>query len=75
MQPVSVNQWMPFGRDDLDVLHPDAAQFAGHVICRSLHIRLVLWRRADAGNPQQVFQLTEKTLLVLARKINCRGSH
>src|SRR5207302_9536491 len=32
MQPVGINQRMSLGRDDLDVLHADAPQFAGHVI-------------------------------------------
>ncbi len=55
MQPVGIDQRMPLGCDDLDVLHPNAAQFVGHIVGRPLHIRLVFRRGADAGNAQQVF--------------------
>ena len=68
MQPVGINQRMSLGRDDLDVLHADAPQLAGHVIRRPLDIGFVLRQGADAGNAQQVFQFIQKTLLVLAGK-------
>ena len=55
MQPVGINQRMTFGRDDLDILHADAAQLAGDIIGSALDIGFVLGRGADAGNAQQIF--------------------
>jgi len=31
--------------------------------------------RADAGNAEKGLQLVKKTRLIIAGKINCRGSH
>ena len=58
MQPVGIDQRMAFGRDDFDVLHSNAPQFAGDVIRCTLDIGFVLGRGADAGNAQKVFQFT-----------------
>jgi hypothetical protein len=35
----------------------------------------VLVERAHAGNAQKIFQFAEETLLIIAGKIHCGGSH
>ena len=75
VEPIRVKQRMPLGRDDFNVLHADASQFAGHEVGRFLHVRFVFFQSADAGNAEKVFQLAYETLLVLTSKIKCRGGH
>ena len=36
-----------------------------------LHVGLVLFERADAGNAKQVFQFVQEALLVAAGVVNC----
>src|SRR5205814_5728420 len=50
MQPVSIDQWMARGLDDLNILNADALEFVGDELRRALHVVLVLRKRADAGN-------------------------
>src|SRR5215468_2808241 len=66
---------MPLGRNDLHVLHPNPAQFAGHKLGGLLHIRLVFLKRADTGNAKKIFQFTDEPLLILTGKIHCWRSH
>jgi len=66
---------MPLGGNDLNVLHADAAQFAGHEVGGFLHIGFVLFQRADAGDAEKILQFAKETLLMIAGKINRWGSH
>ena len=75
MQPVGVNQRMALGRDDLDVLHADAAQIVGHEVGGLVHIGLVFGEGADAGNAEKIFEFVEKALLIIAGEIDCGGGH
>ena len=74
MKPVAINQRMSLGLDDLNVLEADALQIGGHNFGGLAHIVFVLFRSADAGNAQQIFQLFQKALLVLAGIGNCGGN-
>jgi hypothetical protein len=47
---------------------------AGYNFGGLANVVFVLFRGADAGNAQQVFQLLEKALLVLAGIRNCGGN-
>ena len=40
-----------------------------------LHIRLVFSQGADTGDAKQILQLGQKSLLIAASIIHCRGSH
>ena len=75
VQPVGVDERMSLGGDDLDILHADAAQFVGHEVGGFLHVGLVLVERADAGNAEKIFEFVQKTLLIIAGKIDCGRSH
>src|SRR5271166_3403391 len=75
VQPVGVKQGMSLGRNDLDVVHPDAAQLGGHKFCRFLDVAFMFIERADAGNAEQGLKLVKKTRLIIAGKIYCWGSH
>ena len=66
---------MPLGGDDLDIVHPNAAQFGGNKFCRLQHIALMFIERADAGDAEKRLQFVEKTRLIITGKIDCRGSH
>jgi hypothetical protein len=66
---------MSLGRDYFHVLHADAAKFAGDKIRRFLHVVFMLVKGADAGDAEKIFQFAKKTLLIIADKIDCRGSH
>ena len=61
VQPVGVKQRMSLGGDDLDILHADAAQFAGHKIGRFLNVGLVFFESADAGNAEKIFEFVHET--------------
>ncbi len=74
MQPVGVNQRMPLGRDDLDILEADALQVGGDHLGGLADIAFVFFGGADAGNAKQVFQLVEKALLILASIGNSGGN-
>jgi len=67
VQPVGVDQRMALGRNDLHVLHADAAQTIGDKIRRAADVVFVLGRGAHAGDAKQVLQFTQKSLLVLLR--------
>src|SRR5208282_2049397 len=75
MQPIGVKQRVPLGRDDLDIVHPNAAQLSRHKFRRLQHVAFVFIERADAGDAEKVLQLIDKTRLIIAGKIHCRGSH
>ena len=75
MQPVGIDQGMSLGRDDLDILHADAAQFGGHEVGGFVYVGLVLLESADAGNAKKIFQFAQETLLIIAGKIDCGRSH
>ena len=75
VQPVGVDERMSLGRDDLDVFHADAAEFAGHVVGGFLDVGLVLFEGADAGNAEKIFEFVQETLLITAGKIDCGRSH
>ena len=75
VQPIGVEQGMSLGRDDLDILHANAAQLFGHKFCRLLHVALMFLERADTGDAKKTLQLVKKTRLIIASKINCWGSH
>ena len=55
--------------------HADAAQFIGDEIGGFLNVGLVFVEGADAGNAEKVFEFVEKTLLIIAGKLDCGGSH
>ncbi len=55
IQPIGVDKRMALGRDNLDMLHPDASQFAGYKLGRFLYVRFVLFEGADTGNAEQIF--------------------
>ncbi len=74
VKPVAVNQRMSLGLDDLDVLEADALQIGGNNFGGLANIVFVLFRGADAGNTQQVFQLVEKALLIVAGIRNGGGN-
>ncbi len=75
MQPVGINQRVALSWDHLDVFHSNAPQFARHIVRRSQHVGFVLGKRADAGNAQEILQFIQEALLIVARVINCGGSH
>ena len=75
VEPVGVDQRMPFGGDDFDIFHADAAQFVGHIVGGFFYVGLVLFESADAGDAEKIFQFTQETLLIGAGKIDCGGSH
>src|SRR5208282_4472048 len=50
-------------------------QFSGHKFRRFLDVAFMFIERADAGNAEKGLQLVKKTGLIIAGKINCRGSH
>ena len=75
VQPVGVDERMALGGDDFDVLHADAAQFVGDEVGGFLNVGLVFVEGADAGNAEKIFEFVEKTLLIIAGKIDCWGSH
>ena len=50
MQPVGIKKRMTLRGNDLDILHADAAQFAGHEVGGFLDVGLVFLQRAHAGN-------------------------
>jgi hypothetical protein len=66
---------MSFGGDDLDIVQPDAAQLSGHKFCCLLHVAFMFIERGDAGDTEKSLELVEKTGLIIAGKIDCRGSH
>ena len=75
VQPVGIDQGMALGGDDLDVFHADAAEFVGHEVGGFLDVGLVLFERADAGDAEKIFEFAQKTLLIIAGKIDCGRSH
>src|ERR1019366_6576481 len=66
---------MPLGRDNLDIVHSDTAQLSRHKFRRLQHVAFMFIERADAGDAEKGLQLVEKTRLIIACKIHCRGSH
>jgi hypothetical protein len=56
---------MPRRRDDLHVFHARLLECIGDKPGGALHIRFVLRKRADAGNPQKSHQFIEQPLLIL----------
>ena len=56
VQPIGIDQRMSLRRDDFNILHADAAQFAGYEIGGLLYIGFVLFQGTDARNTKKVFQ-------------------
>ncbi len=56
VQPVGVDERVSLGRDDLDVLHADAAQFVCDIVGGLLDIRLVFFEGTDAGDAEKIFK-------------------
>ncbi len=54
MQPVGINQRMPFRGNDLDVLEPGGFQAFGHELRGALYVGRMLGQRADAGNTKKI---------------------
>jgi hypothetical protein len=50
--------------NDFDVFEANGAKAGGDEIGRAADVRCVLGERADAGNPQEVFQLVEQSIFV-----------
>ena len=75
MQPVGVDQRVSLGGDDLDIFQADGAHLVSDEGGGALHIVFMLRQGADAGNAEQVFEFTEKALLVFFCVSNCRGCH
>jgi hypothetical protein len=66
---------MALGRDDLDVLHSDAAEFVGYEVSGFLYVGLVLLEGTDAGDTEEIFEFAQEALLIIAGKIYCGRSH
>ena len=56
MQPIGIDERMPLSRDDFDILQPNAAQLTGNKVGSLLNIGFVLFKRADAGDAEKIFQ-------------------
>ena len=75
VQPVGIDKWMSLGCDDLDILHADAAQFAGHTIGCLLDVGLMFLESANAWNAKKVFKFVQEALLITTGKIDCGRRH
>ena len=73
--PVGVDERMTFSRNDFDMLQADSPHLGSHKFCSLLHIGLVLSQSTDTGDAKQILQLGQKSLLITAGIIHCRGSH
>jgi hypothetical protein len=70
MEPVSVDQRMPFGLNELRMLHSDALQVGKQRLGGFAAVGRVLGQRGDGGNAQQSLQIIEITGSVLACVVN-----
>jgi hypothetical protein len=59
---------MALGGNDFHVFDTGALETEGDELGCPLDIRFVLGKRADTGDPQEVFQLFEQAVLVLFYK-------
>src|SRR5690349_1722520 len=75
VQPIGINQRMPGGLDDFDVLESYRTHLRGKEFGRPLDVGLMLRQRADAGYAQEILKLGEETRLILTRVIESRRGH
>jgi hypothetical protein len=65
VKPITVDEWISGGLDDLDVLETDALEVIGNELGGALDVALVLFEGADTGDAEEVFEFVKKALLVL----------
>ena len=72
MQPIGIKSADVLLGDDLDIIHPDAAQFTASIIRCFLNVRFMFIERIHAGNAEKILSWFRKTP-VTAGKIHYKA--
>ena len=75
VQPVGVDQGMPVGFDEFDVLHAGIAQLGDDVFGSAAYVLFVFGIGADTGDADELFQFLEETIAVLFDELFGFGRH
>ena len=68
VQPIAIDERIARGGNDLDVFQARAAQAFGHKLRGGSDVGLVLGKRADAGDAEEILEFFEQAVLVLLDK-------
>ena len=68
MEPIAIDQRIARGGNDFDIFQTRAAEALSHKLRGGRDVGLVLRKRADAGNAEEILEFFEQAVLVLLDK-------